>query len=707
MIYFIVLQILITLFSFVPDLLAYDDSCIVGGTYDGTRCAKDLNGSGDAEDCSELLICKRPDGGTCTGSVAAGYDCSSNGQHYAVLQTCQNNCGGTLPFACPPDIPDPVCNGSSSLRQLTYRDMYPDNFDQNVTYTYALTKTAAPRSSYTGLSTTYGGHPASALNSADRNYYWQTFGTGPFFVKEGVLYQDALFYSPDQNACFRVDSYDSSSWRPNGYCPGNNCAAYNPSASYYQQWEKYQNICSVTSFCQPIYYTPCVPTQLDQTYYLYDTTSGFIYVTDKSYNIGQNSGTFNYSNPYEILYGGYWYGTEIRCTASTSIYGFNVCTQFYQRVYGAIGYGPPYSYDKNGTLYHDGRCNVTTSHWVGPAYVQDSLYVQDNFYGTAGTPNQYIGQICHYPGVNSGSYNNTQNITVSGSSYPLTTTCQTSETLRSCTYGTTSRCRTYRQCLQGNCWNVDFGDTCTSQVTDVSNILGGNMRFYSNVNGSVTLDRVVEYRDIPLNLIGIHQWDTIKCTPCQSASSGVITDPADPIVDPDVVPDPNATCTNFYMFSGASKKCKKTSVTTIFANCCDLSGWFASWCNDTERELKKRKQAGTCHEVGTYCSKKIKFIGLCLERKKSYCCFNSKLSRIVNEQGRPQIGKTWGDTKDPYCKGFTPAEFGGLDFSRIDLSEYVTEIQGTVNTGVSTQEITKGIQQWMINQNNPAPLENK
>ena len=225
--------------------------------------------------------------------------------------------------------------------------------------------------------------------------------------------------------------------------------------------------------------------------------------------------------------------------------------------------------------------------------------------------------------------------------------------------------------------------------------------------GTTTYKRPTEYRDIPLNLTGIHQWDTTKCRPCQTAANGVVTDPQDPVVDPDVVVDPNATCTNFYMFSGAGKKCRKTSINTLFSNCCDLSGWFASWCNDKERELKKRRQAGTCHYVGTYCSKKIKFLGICLERKSSYCCFNSQLSRIINDQGRPQIGKTWGQSKSPTCKGFTPAEFGELDFSAIDLSEYVADIQGRVNTGVSTQEITKGIQNWMTNQNNPSPLETK
>src|SRR5260364_12843 len=32
-------------------------------------------------------------------------------------------------------------------------------------------------------------------------------------------------------------------------------------------------------------------------------------------------------------------------------------------------------------------------------------------------------------------------------------------------------------------------------------------------------------------------------------------------------------------------------------------------------------------------------IGLCIEKRESYCCFNSPLSRMIQEQVRPQLGK--------------------------------------------------------------------
>ena len=90
---------------------------------------------------------------------------------------------------------------------------------------------------------------------------------------------------------------------------------------------------------------------------------------------------------------------------------------------------------------------------------------------------------------------------------------------------------------------------------------------------------------------------------------------------------------------------------------------------------------GLCHYVGSYCKESWPVVG-CVQRAKVYCCFNSKLARIVHEQGRPQLKNfagsrknMWGDPEDgPKCRGFTPQEFQMLDFSRIDLSEWYADI---------------------------------
>lgn len=103
-----------------------------------------------------------------------------------------------------------------------------------------------------------------------------------------------------------------------------------------------------------------------------------------------------------------------------------------------------------------------------------------------------------------------------------------------------------------------------------------------------------------------------------------------------------------------------------------------------------------CHEVGTRCTTKTLFG--CSEDTKTYCCFNSKLARILNEQGRPQIGKGWGSTTSPNCEGYTTSELQSLDFDKMDLSEFMADITTALqDQGKSTTDITKKVMDKFMN----------
>ena len=90
------------------------------------------------------------------------------------------------------------------------------------------------------------------------------------------------------------------------------------------------------------------------------------------------------------------------------------------------------------------------------------------------------------------------------------------------------------------------------------------------------------------------------------------------------------------------------------------------------KHARVRRGQNLCVHAGSYCSSK--FLGTCLTKKESYCCFNSRLARIVNQQGRAQLGRGYGDAKSPDCSGITVEELQRLDFSRMDLSEFYAEI---------------------------------
>jgi len=149
------------------------------------------------------------------------------------------------------------------------------------------------------------------------------------------------------------------------------------------------------------------------------------------------------------------------------------------------------------------------------------------------------------------------------------------------------------------------------------------------------------------------------------------------------------------IFNGKPSECKTAGVSTSFFNCCDTDegslGPIRERCGDGDAMTVQAAGAGRCHYVGDYCQEEWPLIG-CVQRANTYCCFNSKLGRIIHEQGRPQLQQFagnggWGGAESPNCRGFTPEEFQMLDFSRIDLSEYFGDIRTK-----ATQEVQQNME---------------
>ncbi|GAB6075186.1 conjugal transfer protein TraN [Desulfurobacterium crinifex] len=134
-----------------------------------------------------------------------------------------------------------------------------------------------------------------------------------------------------------------------------------------------------------------------------------------------------------------------------------------------------------------------------------------------------------------------------------------------------------------------------------------------------------------------------------------------------------------YIFNGRDLRCRPPGFQTGFSDCCKKTKtWFGlGYCKESEKQLAALrswgKLDGQCHYIGSYCA--VKVFGICLQKKKTYCCFNSVLARIVQEQGRKQLGIDWGEPKTPNCRGFTPEEFQRIDFSKIDFSEWYEDLQ--------------------------------
>ena len=140
------------------------------------------------------------------------------------------------------------------------------------------------------------------------------------------------------------------------------------------------------------------------------------------------------------------------------------------------------------------------------------------------------------------------------------------------------------------------------------------------------------------------------------------------------------------VFSGDQKKCRRSLNSKHIFDCCyreEMDGrgiWIGlrgGQCNEEERDLFLAVQEGKCKKVGS--------ISELLQTKHVYCCFPTKLSRIVQEEGRKQLGLSFGTAENPECQGLSVEQLGQIDFEKIDFTEFIEQLQEKINT----QELAK------------------
>lgn len=96
-----------------------------------------------------------------------------------------------------------------------------------------------------------------------------------------------------------------------------------------------------------------------------------------------------------------------------------------------------------------------------------------------------------------------------------------------------------------------------------------------------------------------------------------------------------------------------------------ITKWLA--CDTNEQTLQMKKGQNLCVYKDSYCA--TKSLGVCTEVKERSCCFNSVLAKIVNQQGRTQLGMPMNQ-----CGGFNQTQIQAIDFSKMDFSEFIASI---------------------------------
>ena len=110
-------------------------------------------------------------------------------------------------------------------------------------------------------------------------------------------------------------------------------------------------------------------------------------------------------------------------------------------------------------------------------------------------------------------------------------------------------------------------------------------------------------------------------------------------------------------------------------------------CEQEEYETVSKNETKNCHYVGSYCSSKK--LGICIVKKRVYCCFQSPLSRIMNQQlklTQPQVlekyaagAGSWGSPKSPNCSGIPLGAVNEINWDLINLDEWTALLVSTGN----------------------------
>lgn len=158
------------------------------------------------------------------------------------------------------------------------------------------------------------------------------------------------------------------------------------------------------------------------------------------------------------------------------------------------------------------------------------------------------------------------------------------------------------------------------------------------------------------------------------------------------------------IFKGYAEQCRDDAGN--FSDCCNQTGWGQDWrlahCSNEEKSLGTHRAKGLTAYVGRYCARYFSwpFNKRCREHKETWCVFNSKLARIIQQQGRKgQLGVGFGEAKYPNCNGLTPAELQRLDFSRLDFHDFYVDLeeqQRTPDLNQAQQIIQQHAQEYVL-----------
>lgn len=136
------------------------------------------------------------------------------------------------------------------------------------------------------------------------------------------------------------------------------------------------------------------------------------------------------------------------------------------------------------------------------------------------------------------------------------------------------------------------------------------------------------------------------------------------------------------IFTGKVRDCKVKRPAN-FSNCCPGGqvGWgqrLGYRCSRDEKDLIEKIQKNLCVYVTKRANRRRRVVRFTTSTTHFYCCFNSVLEKIIQIQGRRQLGISFEHNGNINCRGLTMEELNRINMENIDFSEFTTEVQSRI-----------------------------
>ncbi|MFN5095815.1 MAG: conjugal transfer protein TraN [Limnohabitans sp.] len=107
-------------------------------------------------------------------------------------------------------------------------------------------------------------------------------------------------------------------------------------------------------------------------------------------------------------------------------------------------------------------------------------------------------------------------------------------------------------------------------------------------------------------------------------------------------------------------------------------------CTQDEMDLASARTENLCADVGSYCSKHMRVLGVtvaCLETTQSFCCFNSLLAKAISDGAQTQLALGRGSAQSPNCAGLTPQQLSSIDFTTPQMQQSMEPFKAQIMNG--------------------------